>query len=60
MRVRLTYMDQNESFANALPGDGISGVLAQHLSVVDWGHDWRLINLDCAFEYRGGRVHVWS
>jgi len=25
------------------------------LSVVDCGHDWRLINLDCAFEYKGRR-----
>ena len=48
MRVRIEYLDQNESFAQHLP---VTGRLARQLAAAD-GQRWWVVTLDYPLEYQ--------
>ena len=56
MLIRVTYFDQNETFAKAIPKYGLFGRVARQLSLRDWGDNWLLLTLTAPFEY-GGQSH---
>ncbi len=49
VRVHLDYDDQNESFANHLP---VEGVISKRCSATSGPGDWYLVELDAPFDYQ--------
>jgi hypothetical protein len=51
MLVRITYFDQNETFARAVPTSGLVGKVVHTVALTDWGDNWLLLDLEESFTY---------